>query len=285
MPRPVRAIVFGVLLSACGTCGSCSGSEVEGDHPFVRCAQLEADSQVLEASGQLRVEVEEHTVEITSADEFVVADVFAVGGAVSFEGEAPPLQIALGGFARQGNDAVAMLRALSARAPTLLLAGGEDDLDVLDAALEELDDERLIDLRGIRVLTIAGHAYAVVAGAPAGRYASARGCGVAEEDLSDLAEAGEGATLLSWAMPRGAEGDLDRAYGVNMGHPWLTRLVEDAGFVGGIHAWPRDGAGRFEEGVAVVPMLGQFVVTEHGSRIPSGVMRLRLGPAGPAAAE
>lgn len=239
---------------------------------------MEAEERTFEASG-LRAEVSEHMADFGDGE--VVADVFAVDAEqitpamLRAEGDTE-LQIVLGGFAASESRAVDVLRMLSERAPTLLLMGGEDDVDVLDAALEELDDAPLLDLRGIRTLRVAGHGYVVVAGSPAGRYTSSeRGCGFDEEDLETLAEAGEGASLLSWAMPREAAG-LDRVAGVSAGDPWLARLRESTGLIGGLHAWPREHAGEFSEGVGAAPILGRSLRLDDGSVLESGVLRVRM---------
>lgn len=237
MPRVLPSLLL--FLAACGSCG---GEElrVEGDHPYVRCLFVEPEEREWD-SGGLRFSIEERALTIEGDVPRVVALAIAPGADLDELPEAP-LRVVLGGFARDEASAERLLAGLAEAGPTLLLPGGEDDTEVLDEALSELDDDRLVDLRGVHLLRFGGHEWLPVPGAPDGRYARGDGgCGFSDEDLAalDPPDAAAPRHLLSWAAPSAA-GPLARGLdGVAVGDDALDALGERLGTTGGIHGWPR----------------------------------------------
>jgi hypothetical protein len=273
-----------LLLAACDSCGSCGGEDlrVEGDHPYVRCTAVEPQEREWDAGG-LHFVLEDRTLTIEGEVPHVVA--FALAPDASFDAlPEAPLRIVLGGFARDEASSTRLLRALAEKGPTLLLPGGEDDTEVLDAALADLDAAALVDLRGIHRLRFGGHEWVPVPGAPDGRYArGANGCGYDAEDLAalDLAEAEEPRHLLSWAAPTAA-GPLARGLdGVGVGTEALDALSERVGATGGIHGWPRREAAAVHappesESHVAVPVWGRIVEGPDGSWSRGGVAAVEL---------
>ncbi|MAQ18630.1 MAG: hypothetical protein CMN30_28020 [Sandaracinus sp.] len=241
--RPVgRSIPFWFCLAAVAGCGSCDESlQVDGDHPHLRCVAGEAEpfehglgagSATLDDDGVLTLE---------GLEPRLLAFSLSPGADLDTLPEAP-LRVVLGGFARDEASAARLLGGLAAAGPTLLLPGGEDSSEVLDEALEAVDAEALIDLRGVRLVRFGGHEWVVVPGAPDGRYA--RGddaCGFVAADLEklELADATGPRHLLAWAAPLGA-GPVSRGLGdLEVGDASLGTLVERSGILGGLVAWPR----------------------------------------------
>lgn len=255
---------------------------MEGEHPYVRCLFGSPQEREWE-SGDLRFLVEGRTLTIEGEVPHVVAFALTPEAGLDELPEAP-LRIALGGFARDERSAERLLGGLAQVGPTLLLPGGEDDTELLDAALSEVDDATLVDLRGIHLVRLGGHEWIPVPGAPGGRYARGDdGCGYSDEDLTalDLPEAEEPRHLLSWAAPTAAGPLAQGLDGVGVGTESLDVLAERLGASGGIHGWPRresatdhspaDGATH-----VAAPVWGRVVVGPDGSWTTGGVASLGL---------
>ena len=271
-----------LMLALTSGCGSCSESlEAEGPHPHVRCLAMDADD-FERTVGDLRFVLTGGVLTIEgSAQEWLA---FAIAPRPSLEGlPEAPLRIVLGGFARDAASASATLRALAAAGPTLLLPGGEDDVDVLDEALEAVDDPALIDLRGIRLLRHAGHEWAVVPGAPGGRYGRGeRACGFTPSDLEDLALPDPRGLrhLASWVAPANL-GAVSAGLGaVDVGSIELGVFAQRVGAVGGVSSWPRQSTPtvhRAGEGAWVgVPIWGRVVEAPDGRWSHGDTYRMEL---------
>lgn len=274
---PSLAFVFAV---GCGSCGE--ELRVEGDHPYVRCVQVEPEESEWE-SGGLSFAVDGRELQITGEVPSAVAFALTPGAEL---GELPeaPLRIVLGGFARDAASAERLLTALAEKGPTLLLPGGEDDTAVMDDTLSEVDSLALVDLRGIHRVRFGGHEWVPVPGALDGRYA--RGddaCGFSADDLAklDLPDPEAPRHLLTWAAPVGA-GPLARGLeGVGVGQEALDTFAERVGAKGALFAWPRREVASdhaLAEGVThvAVPVWGRIVEGPDGSWTAGGVAVLEL---------
>ncbi len=273
-----------LLVAACDGCDGCGGEElrVEGDHPYARCLLVEPLERQREL-GDLRLVLEERILTLEGEVPHVVAFALSPDATLDELPEAP-LRIVLGGFARDDASAKRLLAALAAAGPTLLLPGGEDDTEVMDAALGEVDAEGLIDLRGVHLVRFGGHEWVPVPGAPDGRYARGdHGCGFADADLTaiDLPEATGPRHLLSWAAPASAGPLAQGLGGVAVGSEPLGALGQRLGATGGMHAWPRREAAAAHapgDGAAhvSVPVWGRIVEGPDGSWSRGGVAALEL---------
>ncbi len=277
------APVLVLLLAACDACGGC-GQElrVEGEHPYVRCVQVEPEEREWE-SGGLQFVLEDRELQVIGEVPSIVAFALTPDAELDELPEAP-LQIVVGGFARDGASARRLLAALAEVGPTLLLPGGEDDNEVFDDALSEIDSPALVDLRGIHRVHLGGHEWVPIAGAPDGRYARGESaCGFSAQDLTtvDLPEAEGPRHLLSWAAPTGAGPLAQGLEGVGVGTESLDTLAERVGAKGGLFAWPRREAAsehRPADGIVhvSVPVWGRIVEGPDGSWTTGGVATLQL---------
>jgi hypothetical protein len=200
------------------------------------------------------------------------------------------LVLLLGGLGDDLAAASANLSALATlRVPVLFLAGGADRLPVIEeafAALPEPSRDLLVHASGLRELRIGQDRFALVAGAPLGRYAiDAQACGFSLDDLDDVRAAFAGGAkgarswLLSWGAPSGW--GISSAAGSDVGSPELFALSQALGVRGGVFAYPETQAGltlRDEKQgrlAAVVPRLGRTGSTRaDGGRVPSSLLVL-----------
>jgi hypothetical protein len=273
----IRAALFLALFGAPG----CSCSRLHGevdDLEFTRCAQIEAPAEgSYTLDKDLKVEVRDRVARVSSDHELKIAaftgpvegplsraDVAALAAAQA------SVILYLGGLGDSVEAATASLQALAPLSrPVLFIAGGADRLPVVEAAFDELGDvpkSHLLNASGLRLLEIGAERFAIVAGAPLGRYAlDEDACGFTQEDLDDVRDAvpdRKGRTwLLSWAAPAG--------FGVTRGHggreagsPELAALAKAIGARGGLFAYPEVQAGTPAraggDGFAlVVPRLGR----------------------------
>jgi hypothetical protein len=258
----------------------CSCSRLEGevdDIEFTRSGQADAPAERTVNATALTLEIRDRVATVKPKGELRVA---AFTGPV--EGPLSSADVTALAAARAGlilyvgnlgdtvEAASASLEALATlHTPVLFVAGGADRLPVIEAAFEDLDEapaEVLVHASALRVLEIGSQRFAIVAGAPHGRYAlDDEACGFTDDDLDDVQSAlagGKGPTwLLSWAAPSG--------FGVTRGHGGrdagsteLAGLAKAVGARGGLFAFPevqaaapaRPGGDGF---ALVVPRLGR----------------------------
>ena len=174
--------------------------------------------------------------------------------------------------------------------PSIFIAGGDDQVSVVEDAFASLDAPTrafVVHGSGLRTLRAGKVHFAIVAGAPGGRYArDAEACGFVEEDLVEVRAAvrSAGATrpwLLSWYAPEGsgARGLDDH----EIGSPELGRLARDLAIAGGVFAQPEGRAGlpASAEGARIVRRLGTTgSLGSDGSLRGPGVTWLTLTPSG-----
>ncbi|MFK8002929.1 MAG: hypothetical protein AB8H86_25395 [Polyangiales bacterium] len=263
-----RGLPIWILLMLTGCdCGS-ETLQVEGPNPYVRCLAFDVDEGPLESAGAT---IEGHTLslEVTKPIQFFSVRASTLPWLAENEND-DVLQVVLGGFARDAEEAVPLLSALAARGPALLILGGDDDVEVFQDALDELSAPNLISLLGVRRVDLGGATgMVVVHGAPNGRYARGdSACGYSPEDLALLADDGEeGDLLVSWMVPSSGEMS-EGVLGQQAGDDSLAQLVTDLSLDGGVHAWPTEQAGfRDLEGKRfVVSVPGGFHVSPEGGR-------------------
>jgi len=258
----VRARLLLVLLVACD-CGGCGEElEVAGPHPWVRCMAKEPEERET-TLGEVGVRVEGRTLHLDGAGALRFFSV-APGADLAAAGEG--VHFVLGGFARPDAPDLAALRGVG-----LLLPGGGDDAERMDALLEEHD--HLVDLRGVHAVELGWKRFLLVSGAPEGRYALGEGsCGFDGADLEELEGTAE--VLVSWAAPR-----VTGFGGVPVTVPSLEALVERSGVETTVAAWPRLGVGE-EGALRIAPTLGMPSEGVDGERVPSGVLVMESGPEG-----
>ncbi len=296
--------VLSVLGSGC-SCSKLSG-EV-GDVEFKRCAQVSPPDARSVRAGEVELRIEGSRLEVRGKGDTLRLAAFTgpVGAALTrheiaaLAAAKPQLVVMLGGLGETTQMATASLAALSTLdAPTLFLPGGADRLDVLEQAFDELskpERDRIIQGSGLRELVIGDDHFALVAGAPLGRYAIDDGaCGFETGDLEEVAEALEAAAekkqrlwLLSWGAPSGW--GVSPGYGhTEVGSDELAELVEDLGARGGLFAFPESAAGLPVHDASpngglrlVVPRLGRTGATRlEGGRVASSFALLSVGPKG-----
>ena len=262
-----------MLLVGCDC--AASSSRVDGPHPYVRCLALEAEAGPRVLGGV----VEGATLSLQNVEKLEFFAVRASSLSWLAEQETDALQVVLGGFAREEESAVALLRALAARGPALLILGGGDDVEVFREALDEVGEANLVSLLGIRRVDLGSTGMVVVHGAPGGRYARGdSACGYAPSDLGLLRDdAEEGDLLVSWMLPA-VEGIDEGVIGHRVGDAALAEAAAASGLVGGVHAWPSEPAG-FQDPARkrfVVSVPGGLQVTSEGGRFLGDVLTLRL---------
>jgi hypothetical protein len=202
--------------------------------------------------------------------------------------------VVLGDF---GDTPEALMETLAALAAlerlVLLVPGGRDDAEALRDALSSLDEghrRHLIDVSGLDRVMVGKTALIPVAGAPGGRYGRTDGaCGFTASDLEARAERlgerqeGERRYLLSWACPSG--GVAVGLSGADAGDDALGSFFETIGASGGVHAWPREAAGRVvgdapRRSEVVRRIAGPVAERDDGERPPVGPSLLSIGPNG-----
>ncbi|MFT3922735.1 MAG: hypothetical protein QM778_09390 [Myxococcales bacterium] len=287
---------------------SCSrmGGEVDS-FAFVRCAEHAAPSERTSKLAGLELQIEERTLTLRGSGELrVAAFTGPVGGAFSRTDLArladtkPSVLLYLGGLGDTLEIASANLTALAGlRVPTLFIPGGADQLELVDAAFEHLDDqsaEFMVHGSGLRELRLNKERFAILPGAALGRYArDERSCGFEQADLDALEEAlgrsdKEHTWLLGWNAPAGW--GITRTAGQgDVGSPELAKLAQAIGARGGIFAYPEVQAmqpapGPKPSGLAmVVPRLGRTgALRADGGRLPPAVATLRVTANGLSAA-
>lgn len=264
-----------LMLTGCD-CGS-ETLEVDGPHPYIRCLATEADEGPLESGGAL---VEGHTLslEVTTPVEFFSVRASSLPWLSENAGD-DVLQVVLGGFARNAEEATPLLTALAGRGPALLILGGDDDVEVFQDALDDISAPNLISLLGIRRVDFGSVGMVVVHGAPNGRYARGdSACGYSPEDLGVLAdEAEEGDLLVSWMVPTGDAID-EGLLGQRVGDDALAQAATELSLEGGIHGWPSEQAGLRdpERNRFVVSVPGGLHVNAAGGRFFGGPLRVSI---------
>ena len=257
-----------------GACDCDAATHVEGERPYERCVAHEREHA---AFGRLQERA-------LSLDAVAEIEVYRVSDAsVSWLEEAgpAPLQIVLGGFARDDASTERLLPLIAARGPALLLPGAEDDARLFERADAH---DQLEVLRGISTLRIGALRFLVVAGAASPELTRGENaCAIDDEVIAltrdGLESLGEGPVyLLSWAAPRREGLDpLDRGLlAQHVGSPALASLGE---FAGGVHAWPYESAMTTSGGDAlwaVVGALGSLQVDSYGGRRLGQVLRLQV---------
>lgn len=299
MTPPSRtALVVSLLAGLAGCRCSRLTGEVD-DVAFTRCAQVEPPRERTLRTEQLELSIRDRVLSIAPASALriaafagPVAGSFAQSDFATLAAARAGLVLLLGGLGDDLAAASANLSALaSLRVPALFLAGGADRLPLIEeafAALPEEARERLIHVSGLRELRIGADRFAVVPGAPLGRYAiDAQACGFAQDDLDDVRAAfasgakGARSWLLSWGAPSGW--GVSSAAGSDVGSPELFALGQALGVRGGVFAYPEtqaglapheDAQGRL---AAVVPRLGRTGATRaNGGRVPSSLLVLTV---------
>jgi hypothetical protein len=303
----MRALTLLALLASLCASPSCSCSRLAGevdDLEFTRCLQADAPSARTLSTPQLTLELRERVAELKPKGELrIAAFTGPVGAALSrtdlaeLTQAAPSLVLYLGGLGDTSEVAAANLASLATlHVPVLFLAGGADRLALVESAFDDLEGdarERLIHASALRELRVGKDRFALVAGAPDGRYAlDDEACGFMQDDLDDVQEAlsdgsFKGRTwLLAWAAPEGF--GLTRGYaGAETGSAALAELARALDANGGLFAYPEVLAGlpgRGPKGGAlalVVPRLGRTgALRADGGRLPRALSVLVLDTAG-----
>ncbi len=260
-----KALVL-MLLTGCGGCGA--DERVEGPHPYVRCALREPVLET-EAIGEVELSLDGRILDVRGLTE---ASAFAVGEGSLAELPAGPV-VVIGGFARNESLAERVAEALGDRL-ALLLAGGEDDPEIID---DVFDADNFIDLRGVHVIALESWDWVVLPGAADGRYALGdEACGYGDADVEALRETLEGRDRprmwLSWNAPANVA-DLGFE-GVHVGDPRLDLAT------GGLFAFPATTSGTnaaegLEHAVSV-PRWGGFNERYDGTPVAPGVLEVQV---------
>lgn len=285
-------------------CSKLTGSGDSGD--FKRCAQVDAPEGRTWRAGELELAIEDRVLRAKGKVDALRLVTFTgpVGAALTRHELAqisqaePQLVLMLGGLGDDVQMAKATLAGLAAlRVPSVFIAGGADRLPVVEEAFEELDEagrDLVTHGSGLRELAIGKDRFAIVPGAPEGRYAiDDTACGFESDDLDDVREhleaneqKGSRVWLLSWAAPSGF--GVTRALGGHdVGSEALAKLAEDIAAEGGLFAFPESAVAQpvrdaQRKGLSlVVPRLGRTGATRvDGGRVVSGVARLSVGSLG-----
>jgi hypothetical protein len=302
----MRPIAYAALLLSLFAGPSCScerrSAEVD-DLSFKRCAQADAPKERTLNTAVLTLEVKDRHVEVKpKGDLRIAAFTGPVGAALSrtdmavLTQAAPALVLWLGGLGDTPAIATANLASMATlHTPVLFVAGGADRLPVVEDAFDDLEGdaaEQLIHASGLRELRVGKDRFALVPGAPDGRYAiDEDACGFVEADLDEVREALAGSFsgrtwLLAWAAPEGL--GLTKGYaGTDVGSPALGELARALGVHGGLFAYPEvrtnvPGKGTKGQGFSlVVPRLGRTgALHADGARVPRGVSVLVLDASG-----
>ncbi len=293
-------------LAACGdscACDACGGAtaglRVDGEHPFVRCLEMDPPAARAWTVGALHLAIEGRTLTVGAAPD--APDVAVVGGPAPgpadldaalapVHADPPTIVVVLGdlGDAREEIDA-ALVAFAGLGVPVLALPGGRDDASRWSDAFGALDDdarERVIDVAGIERVVVGASELLPVAGAPEGRYARTdEACGYRAADLVARAEtlghrpSHVTRAVLAWASPAG--GIAPGLEGADAGDPALARFVESVGATSGVFAWPREAAGRPLDTddarfFIVRRIAGPAAVRADGTRALPAVTRFRL---------
>jgi hypothetical protein len=289
-------LALSLLAGLAGCRCSRLAGEVEGVE-FTRCAQAEPPSERALRTEQLELAIRERVLSIKAASGLriaafagPVAGSFAQRDFAALAAARPGLVLVMGGLGDDLAAASANLSALATlRVPALFVAGGADRLPLIEeafAAQPAQARELLIHASGLRELRIGQDRFAVVSGAPFGRYAlDAQACGFTLDDLDDVRAAFSGGPkgarnwLLSWGAPSGW--GVSSAAGSDVGSPELFALSQALGVRGGVFAYPETQAGLAlrddREGrlAVVVPRLGRTGATRaDGGRVPSSLLLL-----------
>lgn len=218
----------------------------------------------------------------------------------------PALVLVMGGLGDSEAEAVATLKALASLAmPVLIVQGGRDRPAVIEAALESVHGDHLLDVSALRRVRVGKDSFAIVPGAAQGRYAlDENACGHALADIKPLSQelgalpAGERRFIWAWHAPAsvGPFGVGRDVRGVEAGDLDLAELAARIGAPGGIFAWPHVRAAEpsVEQGRApaslgqasgnfalVVPRLGgPALERSDGTEVPSSAALLTLDATG-----
>lgn len=273
--------------------------EVDGQR-FARCAQMDAPPAGDVRVGPLLLTVDGRVLTIQGARELRIA---AFTGPVGTELEAadlaqlraarPGLIFYLGGLGDSEQVARKNLANLAAlHIPSLVIAGGDDRLPILEAAFGGLVDgerDHVLHASGLREVRIGRDRFVIAAGAPRGRYAlDELSCGLAEDDMAQIqasareTQLGGHTWLLSWYAPAGY-GVSEGFGGTELGSPDLQALGKTLGAEGGLFGYPTAQAGhaRLPALALVVPRLSRVgSARADGSRLPRQLARLLWTPAG-----
>lgn len=313
-PRPglVLALIWAlsaVSLAGCSGCDGCSAAgrhRVEGEHPYVRCTGVEPPDDAEWSVGELSLQRRGRHLTVSGV-EGTLRMAALVGPGLD---DAPPsalteridaagtaLTWVLGELGDDVTSATATLGALAAHEGlTFVLASGRDDMNVLEEVWGALDDEdraHVVDLRSVDSVQVGEEVFAIVQGAPEGRYArDQNACGFAADELDDLFDDLPDARrwLVSWAAPAGGVAAGEAGDG---GSRALQQAMGEAEIGGGVFGWPANqGMRAFAEGrelaereahpafQLVVPRaVGLPQLRADGSAVPLGVavVELRAG--------
>jgi hypothetical protein len=300
-----RTVYAALLLSLLGG-PSCSCSKLAGevdDLDFKRCAQADAPRERTLNTPALALELKDRVLELKPKGPLrIAAFTGPVGAALSrtdmarLTQAAPALVLWLGGLGDSAEVAAANLAALATlHVPVLFVAGGADRLSLVESAFDDLEGEaaeRLIHGSALRELRVGKDRFAIVPGAPDGRYAlDEEACGFVSDDLDDLREALPGSFsgrtwLLSWAAPAGL--GITRGFGgAEVGSAALGELARALHAHGGLHAYPEvladvpAKAGKGGGLSLVVPRLGRTgSLHGDGGRLPRALRVLVLDAGG-----
>jgi hypothetical protein len=292
----VRALVLSLLAGLAGCRCSRLAGEVD-DVEFTRCAQAEPPRERALRTEQLELSIQDRVLSITAVPGLriaaftgPVAGSFTQSDFAALAAARAGLVLLLGGLGDDLTAASANLNALATlRVPALFVAGGADRLPLIEEAFSALPAqaaELLIHASGLREVRIGQDRFAVVPGAPLGRYAiDAQACGFARADLDDVRSAfaggdkGARSWLLAWGAPSGW--GVSSAAGSDVGSPELFALAQALGVRGGVFAYPETQAGLTlrddKQGrlAIVVPRLGRTGATRaDGGRVPSALLVL-----------
>ena len=306
MPPPtMRPVRYAALLLSLSAAPACSCSKLAGevdDLEFKRCAQADAPKERTLSTPALALEVKDRVLEVKPKGELrIAAFTGPVGTALSrtdlalLTQAAPELVLWLGGLGDTHDIATANLASVATlHVPVLFVAGGADRLALVEEAFDDLEGdaaEQLIHASALRELRVGKDRFALVAGAPDGRYAlDDDACGFVEDDLDDVREALSGSFsgrtwLLAWAAPQGL-GLTHGFSGAEVGNGALGELARALGARGGLFAYPEvltnvPGKGAQGGFSLVVPRLGRTgALHADGARVPRGVSVLVLDASG-----
>jgi hypothetical protein len=312
----VALAVTYMLATGCDGWPSGSGLHVQGATPYVRCLAAAPPADGVKHVGSARIRSHEGEIRVEGLRAPVTIAAFAGPGfsdppsaaeLTALAAARPQLLMMLGGV----GDTPAMARATLAAiatlpVPTLILAGGRDSREGIEAALRGLTGEaarRITDITAARAVRVGTDVFVPIGGAFDGHYAlHDKACGYAESDLdardSQLAADKSRRWLLAWQAPAstGAAAVARSEQGLDVGSAPLAEFAAKLDAAGGIFAWPHvqvlrpsaaGGQRRAALGVAepdlqlVVPRLsGPTLERDDGSRVAPGFALLRLDDKG-----